>query len=146
MLIQKQKHEVENIKINLKQYEKYNLLNKKISIEANQKKNLLNDVKNYVEQSREIFAKEIDNKMTIYNDLEYEVLILKQSTENIEKNIQKIKDMKNNIKELIKQKNEINYNISDKNKYAQSIYFLTKLQIYKNTEMKNIEIDSLIKK
>ena len=99
LLIQKQKHEVENIKINLKQYEKYNLLNKKISIEANQKKNLLNDVKNYVEQSREVFAKEIDNKMKIYNDLEYEVLLLKQNTENIEKNILKIRDMKNKIKE-----------------------------------------------
>ena len=145
LLIQKQKHEIENIKINLKQYEKYNLLNKKISIEANQKKNLLNDVKNYVEQSREVFAKEIDNKMKIYNDLEYEVLLLKQNTENIEKNILKIRDMKNKIKELIKQKKEINSNITDKNKYYQSIYFLTQLQIYKNTEMKNIELDTLIK-
>ncbi len=35
MLIQSQKSEEENIKINLKQYEKYNILNKKISIEAN---------------------------------------------------------------------------------------------------------------
>jgi len=62
-----QKSEVENIKINLKQYEKYNILNKKISIEANKKENLLNDVKTYAEQSREVFACEIGNKMKIHN-------------------------------------------------------------------------------
>ena len=145
LLIQQQKSEVENIKINLKQYEKYNILKKKISIEASQKENLLNDVKNYVEQSRDVFGKEIDNKMKIYNDLEYEVLVLKQNTESIEQKLQNIKDMKNNIKELIKQKNELNNKINDKNKSIQNNILSLKIQISNNTEMKNIDLDSLIK-
>ena len=145
LLIQNQKSEVENIKINLKQYEKYNILNKKISIETNKKENLLNDVKTYAEQSREVFASEIDNKMKIYNDLEYEVLILKKNTENIEKNIQKVIDMKNKINELIKEKNEINSNLFEKNKSIKSNNFSKEIDILKNTEMKNIELDVLIK-
>ncbi len=145
MLIQRQKSEVENIKINLKQYEKYNILNKKISIEAIQKENLLNEVKNYVDQSREVFANEIDNKTKIYNELEYEVLVLKKNTESIEKNLNNIKEMKNKIKELIEQRNKMNDKIFEKNKNIENNYFLDKLQIFKNTEMKNIELDSLIK-
>ena len=144
LLIQQQKSEVENIKVNLKQYEKYTILNKKISIEANQKETLLNDVKNYVEQSREVFSNEIDNKMKIYNDLEYEVLILKKNTENIEKNLLKIKEMKHKIKELIKYQNEINYKIGEKNKSISNNISSLKVQISKNTEMKNIELETLI--
>ena len=145
LLIQNQKSEVENIKINLKQYEKYNILNKKISIEANKKENLLNDVKTYAEQSREVFANEIDNKMKIYNDLEYEVLILKKNTENIEKNIQKVIDMKNKINELINEKNETNSNLFEKNKSIKSNNFSKEIDILKNTDMKNIELEVLIK-
>ena len=145
LLIQQQKSEVENIKINMKQYEKYNILSKKISIEASQKENLLNDVKNYVAQSREVFANEIDNKTKIYNDLEYEVLILKQNTESIEKNLLKIRDMKSKIKELIVQKKEHNDYLNEKNKFIKNNIFLIRHQILKNTEMKNIDLDSLIK-
>ena len=145
LLIQNQKSEVENIKINLKQYEKYNILNKKISIETNKKESLLNDVKTYAEQSKEVFASEIENKMKIYNDLEYEVLILKKNTENIEKNIQKVIDMKNKINELIKEKNEFNSNLSEKNKLIKSNNISKEIDILKNTDMKNIELDVLIK-
>ena len=145
LLIQQQKSEVENIKINIKQYEKYNILNKKISIEASQKENLLNDVKNYVEQSRKVFANEMDNKMKIYNGLEYEILILKKNTESIEQNLQKIKDMKNNIKEIIKEKNELNNKIINKNRLIANNILSVKIQISKNTEMKNIDLESLIK-
>ena len=145
MLVQQQKSEVENIKINLKQFEKYNILNKKIFIEVGQKESLLNDVKNYVEQSREVFAHEIDNKMKTYNELEYEVLILKKNTESIEKNLNNIKDMKNKIKELLEQRNEMNEKIFDKNKTIENNNFSLKMEIFRNTEMKNIELDSLIK-
>ena len=144
LLIQQQKSEVENIKVNLKQYEKYTILNKKISIEASQKETLLNDVKNYVEQSREVFSNEIDNKMKIYNDLEYEVLILKKNTENIEKSLLKITEMKSKIKELIKHKNEINNSIGEKNKLICNNIISTKIQIARNTEMKNIDLDTLM--
>ena len=145
LLIQQQKSEVENIKVNLKQYEKYTILNKKISIEANQKETLLNDVKNYVEQSREVFSNEIDIKMKIYNDLEYEVLILKKNTENIEKSLLQIKEMKNKIKELIKHKNERNNNIAEKTKLISNNIIATRIQIARNTEMKAIELDTLMR-
>jgi predicted nucleic acid-binding Zn-ribbon protein len=102
-------------------------------------------VKTYAEQSREVFANEIDNKMKIYNDLEYEVLILKKNTENIEKNIQKVIDIKNKINELIKEKNEINSNLSEKNKLIKSNNFYKEIDILKNTDMKNIELEVLIK-
>ena len=102
-------------------------------------------MKTYAEQSREVFANEIDNKMKIYNDLEYEVLILKKNTENIEKNIQKVIDMKNKINELIKEKNEINSNLFEKNKSIKSNNFSKEIDILKNTDMKNIELEVLIK-
>ena len=145
MLIQQQKSEVENIKINLKQYEKYNIFSKKILIEANQKENLLNDVKNYVEQSREVFANEIDNKKKLFNDLEFEVLLLKKNTESIEKNLQKIIDMKHKVKELIKERKEKNNKLFNKNAAIRNYYFLRNLEVLKNTEAKNIDLDSLIR-
>ena len=145
LLVQQQKAEVENIKVNMKQYEKYNILNKKISIEAIQKENLLNDVRNYVEQSREVFSQEIDNKKKTYNELEFEVLLLKRNTETIEKNLQKIIDNKDKVAELIKEKIEHNNKIIYKNASIKNYCLIRNIELLRNTEMNNIDLDSLIK-
>ena len=145
LIIQKQKSEVQNIKLNSKQYEKYNLLNKKISFESNQKELLLNDVKKYIEQSRKIFSEEIDNKTEIYKNLELEVNILKQSTESIEKNLSIVIDKRNNVSKLIEEQNEINTFTKNGIEHISNEYILNKIIILRNTDMKNINLEDLIK-
>ena len=144
LMIQKQKEEVQNIKINSKQYEKYNLLNKKISFEANQKDNLLNDVKKYVEQSRKIFSEEIDNKTKAYKDLELELHILRQSTEDIEKSLNSVIDKRNKVIKLIDDQNDINNFIQRSLEFTYNDYFLNKMILLRNTEMNNMNLDDII--
>ena len=103
LIVQRQKNEVQNIKLNSKQFEKYNLLNKKISFESNQKENLLNDVKKYLEQSRKVFSEEIENRTQAYKELELEVQILKQSTESIEKGLNNVIDKRNKVCKFIEE-------------------------------------------
>ena len=144
LIVQQQKNELQNIKINSKQYEKYNILNKKISFEANQKENLLNDVKKYIEQSHKIFSEEIDNKTKMYKDLELEVNILKQNTEDIENSLKSIINKRNKVSDLIEEQNENNVSINYSIENISNDYFLNKIILLRNTEMKNINLDDLI--
>ena len=145
LIVQKQKSEVQNLKINLKQYEKYNILNKKISFETNQKEILLNDVKKYLEQSQKIFSEEIDNKTKTYKDLELEVHILKQSNESIEKSLNAVIDKRNKVAKLIEQQIDINNFIKNSLENVNNEYFTDKMMLLKNTEMNNVSLDDLIK-
>ena len=145
LIVQNQKSEVQNIKINLKQYEKYNLLNKKISFEANQKEMLLNDVKKYMEQSHKIFSEEIENKTKIYKDLELEVHILKQSTESIEKGLKTVIEKRNKVNSLIEEQIDSNHFIMNNLENISNEYFLNKMILLRNTEMNNLTLDELIK-
>ena len=146
LIIQKQKSEFHNIKINIKQFEKYNLLNKKISFEVNQKEVLLNDVKKYLEQSNKIFLEEIDNKAKIYKDLELEVQILKQSTESIEKSLNLVIDKRNKVCKLIDENIDINNFIRTGLENVSNEFFLNQIVLLKNTEMNNISLEDLMKK
>ena len=145
LIVQQQKNEVQNIKINSKQYEKYNILKKKISFEANQKENLLLDVKKYVEQSRKIFSEEIDNKTKAFKDLELEVHILKESTADIEKSLNAAIDRRNKVTKLVDEQIEINNCIKNCLENLSNEYFLNKMILLRNTEMNNLKLDDLIK-
>ena len=145
LIVQKQKNEVQNLKLNLKQFEKYNLLNKKISFESNQKENLLNDVKKYLEQSRKVFSEEIDNKTYAYKELELEVQILKQSTESIEKGLNNVIDKRNKVCKFIEEQKDINNFIKNSIENVCSEYFLHKMRLLRNTEMNDMSLDYLIK-
>ena len=146
LIVQQQKNEVQNIKINSKQYEKYNILNKKISFESNQKENLLNDIKKYMEQSHKIFSEEIDNKAKIYKELELEVNILKQNTEDIEKSLKSILEKRSKVNSLIEKNIENNSSINYSLENIRSDYFLNKIILLRNTEMNNINLEDLIDK
>ena len=146
LIVQKQKGEVQNLKINLKQYEKYNILNKKISFETNQKEILLNDVKKYIEQSHKIFSEEVDNKTKAYKDLELEVHILKQSTESIEKSLNAVILKKNKVSKLIEEQIDINNFIKNSLEHANNEYIMGKITFLRNTEMNNVDLDDLINK
>ena len=140
------KNEIQNIKINSKQYEKYNILNKKISFESNQKENFLNDIKKYMEQSHKIFSEEIDNKAKIYKELELEVNILTQNTEDIEKNLKSIIAKRSKVNSLIEKNVENNSSINYSLENLRNDYFLNKIILLRNTEMNNINLDDLINK
>ena len=146
LIVQQQKNEVQNIKINSKQYEKYNILNKKISFESNQKENLLNDIKKYMEQSHKIFSEEIDNKAKIYKELELEVNILKQNTEDIEKSLKSILEKRSKVNSLIEKNIENNSSINYSLENIRNDYFLNKIILLRNTEMNNINLEDLIDK
>ena len=146
LIVQQQKNEIQNIKINSKQYEKYNILNKKISFESNQKENLLNDIKKYMEQSHKIFSEEIDNKAKIYKELELEVNILKQNTEDIEKSLKSIIEKRSKVDSLIEKNVENNSSINYSLENLRNDYFLNKIILLRNTEMNNINLDDLINK
>ena len=144
LIIQKQKNEVQNIRINQKQFEKYNILNKKIIFEVNQKENLLSDVKKYIDQSRKIFTEEINTKTKTYKDLELEVQILKQSTESIEKSINLIIDKQKKVSKLIEEQIENNNYIKNSLDNVSNEYFNNHMILLKNTEMCNMNLDDLI--
>ena len=144
IIVQQHKNEVQNIKINSKQYEKYNILNKKISFEFNQKENLLNDIKKYIEQSHKIFSEEIDNKTKIYKKLELEVNILKQNTQDIENSLKSIIEKRSKVSSLIDKHNEINSFINYNLETLRNDYFLNNIILLRNTEMNNINLDDLI--
>ena len=146
LIVQKLKTEVENIKINSKQYEKYNILKKKISYETKQKENLLVDVNKYLEQSHKIFSEEIDNKTKDIKDLELKVHILKQNTEDIEKSLNIAKDKTNKVTKLVEEQIYINNFIKISLENLTNKYFLNKIIILRNTEMNNLKLDDLIKK
>ena len=146
LIVQQQKNEVQNIKINSKQYEKYNILNKKISFESNQKENFLNDIKKYMEQSHKIFSEEIDNKAKIYKELKLEVNIVKQNTEDIEKNLKSIIAKRSKVNSLIEKNVENNSSINYSLENLRNDYFLNKIILLRNTEMNNINLDDLINK
>ena len=146
LIVQQQKNEVQNIKINSKQYEKYNILNKKISFEFNQKENLLNDIKKYIEQSHKIFSEEIDNKTKIYKKLELEVNILKQNTQDIENSLKSIIEKRSKVSSLIDKHIEINSFTNYSVETLRNDYFLNKIILLRNTELNNINLDDLINK
>ena len=146
LIVQRQKNEVQNIKLNSKQFEKYNLLNKKISFESNQKENLLNDVKKYLEQSRKVFSEEIENKTQAYKELELEVQILKQSTESIEKGLNNVIDKRNKVCKFIEEQIDINNFIKNSIESVSNDYFLNKMRLLRNTEMSEMNLDYLIKR
>ena len=146
LIVQQQKNEVQNIKINSKQYEKYNILNKKISFEFNQKENLLNDIKKYMEQSHKIFSEEIDSKTKIYKKLELDVNILKQNTQDIENSLKSIIEKRNKVSSLIDKHIEINSFTNYSVETLRNDYFLNKIILLRNTELNNINLDDLINK
>lgn len=70
--------------INEKQYEKYVLIKNHVMITMTNQTNDLNDLKSVIEISTSKYAKEISKKTKVFNELEFQVLMIKKASANVD--------------------------------------------------------------
>ena len=128
--------------VSSEQYEKYKLLKNNVLTSLNRQMNLLNNMNHLNEIKKSNNQKLINQKVNLFNKLEFEVLLIKNDTIEIEKKIFKSINEKEQLNNKIKETKIIQKKIFDDYLYNFNHFHSLKIkliEIFKILKLKNLD-------
>lgn len=111
------------------QYSKYKILKQHALSSITKQKEMLKNMHEFQELSEMTYINQLSNKMNLFNKLDFEVVMIKKDTINIENEIYNDKSQQNKIKTLIYQQQELNSKIYRYYMWSMKDYYSMKMKL-----------------
>ena len=142
LLKKRYEEEIKIQNLNDQQHEKYNIIKNHAILTITNQNNMLNNMKLYYEMATLTYANEINQKTKKFNELEFQVMMIKKDTKDIEEIIAQSKIKQRDIRKEIILINRLNEKLQ--NDYFSLFHDFVKIkmkliEIYSQLNVKNLD-------